>query len=234
MPSHPTFLNWSSGKDSAFALYLLQQDPRYEVKALLTTVTEEFQRVSMHGLSRDLLQRQAESIQLPLREVVLPPQYDMATYDQELAAALQAFKKQGLTHSAFGDIFLEDLRRYREQFMQKQGMEGVFPLWQKDSRALYQEMLDIGMKAIVVCIDGNVLDESFVGRMLDQAFLEDLPEGVDPCGENGEFHTFVYDAPMFEYPLDFKIGQKTKRVFPNQHDQGPPEFIYWYCDLQGA
>ncbi len=231
MPTSNTFLNWSSGKDSAYTLHLLQQDPQFEVKTLLTTVTEEYQRVSMHGLRRELLQAQADKVGLALREIVLPPGYDMDTYDQKVGEALADLKDQGLSLSAYGDIFLEDLRQYRESFMTAQGFTCLFPLWQQDTRKLYLEMLKVGLKAITVCVDGNVLDESFVGRVLDEQFLQDLPEGIDPCGENGEFHTFVYDGPMFSGPVPFEQGERRKQVFPNQHEQGPREFVYWYCDL---
>jgi uncharacterized protein (TIGR00290 family) len=210
---------WSGGKDSAMALHALQSVQSHRVTALLTTVTEEFDRISMHGVRRVLLERQAESIGLPLHAVLIPPQCVNATYEARMKQALNEHLARGVQRVAFGDIFLEDLRVYREQNLARIGMEALFPIWKRDSRELARDFLRLGFRAITVCVDPRVLDSSFAGRVLDESFFADLPPGVDPCGENGEFHTFVFDGPVFQVPIQFVIGEKVLR-------DG-----FYFCDL---
>ncbi|HLZ11857.1 MAG TPA: diphthine--ammonia ligase [Candidatus Acidoferrum sp.] len=202
---------WSGGKDSAMALHELLQRKEVKVAGLLTTVTEGFERVSMHGVRRELLQRQAESIGLPLKEVRIPPQCVNPIYEERMETAMRAACQQGTRRVAFGDIFLEDLRVYREKNLAKVGMEAIFPIWKRDTRELSRAFVKLGFKARAVCIDPRVLDRSFAGRDLDQRFFDDLPENADPCGENGEFHSFVYDGPIFRKPVRCKTGEVVER-----------------------
>jgi uncharacterized protein (TIGR00290 family) len=202
---------WSGGKDSAMALHELLQRKEVKVAGLLTTVTEGFERVSMHGVRRELLQRQAESIGLPLEEVRIPPQCVNPIYEERMETAMRAACQQGTRRVAFGDIFLEDLRVYREKNLAKVGMEAIFPIWKRDTRELSRAFVKMGFRARAVCIDPRVLDRSFAGRDLDQQFFDDLPENADPCGENGEFHTFVYDGPIFRKPVRCKTGEVVER-----------------------
>ncbi|HNJ66437.1 MAG TPA: adenine nucleotide alpha hydrolase [Turneriella sp.] len=204
------FFNWSTGKDSAMALHELRRQG-HAVGHLLTTVHESNGRVSMHGVRRELLGEQAFSLGLPLLEVPLPDHPDMYTYQEKMAPSLEKLGAQGFTATGFGDIFLEDLRRYREERLAELAFTCHFPLWQRDTRALAQEFLDQGFRAIVVAADLQKLDASFVGRELTPEFFADLPEGVDPCGENGEYHTFCFDGPVFSHRVGFTLGE-TKLV----------------------
>src|ERR1700687_5694890 len=210
---------WSGGKDSAMALHALLQDPQVRVVALLTTVTEGYERISMHGVRRELLQRQAESIGLPLHEVFIPPECVNSIYEARMEAALLMHLENGVRKVAFGDIFLEDLRAYREKNLARIGMTALFPIWKRDTRELIHSFHAARFRAIAVCIDPKVLDRSFAGRELDESFFRDLPAGVDPCGENGEFHTFVFDGPIFRNPISVRAGEVVER----------DSFIY--CDL---
>ena len=210
---------WSGGKDSAMALHALQSAHGHRVTALLTTITEEYDRISMHGVRRVLLERQAVSIGLPLHTVMIPPQCINATYEARMKEALNEHLARGVQRVAFGDIFLEDLRLYRERNLVQLGMEALFPIWKRDTRELASEFLRLGFQGIAVCIDPRVLDPSFAGRVLDESFFADLPAGVDPCGENGEFHTFVFDGPVFRTPIRFVTGEKVLR-------DG-----FYFCDL---
>ncbi|MCU1343663.1 MAG: protein of unknown function ATP-binding region [Candidatus Acidoferrum typicum] len=218
MPEDVLFC-WSGGKDSAMALHALQSARDHRVTALLTTVTEQFDRISMHGVRRALLERQAESIGLPLHAVLIPPQCVNVTYEARMNQALHEHLGRGVRRVAFGDIFLEDLRVYREQNLAQIGMEALFPIWKRDSHELARDFLRLGFQAITVCVDPRVLDSSFAGRVLDESFFADLPPGVDPCGENGEFHTFVFDGPVFQKPIRFAVGEKVLR-------DG-----FYFCDL---
>ena len=194
----PAVLNWSGGKDATLALYRLsQQNASPRVQCLFTTLGEEQRRVTMHGVQEVLLQAQAQALGLPLHCCYLPTGVDMPTYSRLMEAETHALLQQGIRHSVFGDIHLEDLRQYREEALSKVGMTAVFPLWQEPVEQLAQEFIQLGFKAVVVCVNARVLDSSFVGRRYDASFLADLPAGVDPCGEHGEFHTFVYDGLFF-------------------------------------
>ena len=203
----PILFCWSGGKDSALALYTLLQQSRVRVAALLTTVTEGYDRISMHGVRRELLQQQAKSLRLPLHEVFIPPQCVNPIYEARMEEALLFYFKQGIRRVAFGDIFLEDLRLYREKNLARVAMQALFPIWKRDTRELIREFHAAQFRSVAVCIDSRVLDPSFAGRELDSSFFDDLPPGVDPCGENGEFHTFAFDGPIFSRPVDFTLGE---------------------------
>lgn len=225
-----TFFNWSTGKDSALALYELTRDTRYRVEALLTVVNAEHDRVSMHGVRRTLIESQAAALRLPLTTVELDTDSAMGTYENKMTTAMQQFTAAGFQASAFGDIFLEDLRRYREEKLNAVGLTAVFPLWQRNTVKLIREFIALDFKAIVVCVNTKFLDQSFAGRVIDADFLRDLPAGVDPCGENGEFHTFCYAGPIFRETIKFSLGERVTRFYKAPADsEGDYEFCF--CDL---
>jgi uncharacterized protein (TIGR00290 family) len=203
----PTVFSWSAGKDSAFGLWTLCRDPTYEVRGLLTTINEAYERVSMSGVRAELLDRQAAILGLPLIKVMIPPDCPNETYEQRMASTLASDELEGIDHVAFADLFLEDVRAYREERLARAGKRAVFPLWGRNTSELAREMVGAGFQAIVVCVDPRALDPSFAGRAFSLDFLADLPDGVDPCGENGEFHTFVWDAPMYSEPIRCRSGQ---------------------------
>jgi len=207
----PILFCWSGGKDSAMALHALFSRGDVRVAALLTTVTEGYDRISMHGVRRELLERQAESIGLPLHEVRIPLQCINPVYEARMEEALRAYRARGVRQVAFGDIFLEDLRAYREKNLAQVEMTALFPIWKRDTHELAAEFVSSGFRAIVVCIDPRKLDASFAGRELDGSFLRDLPHCVDPCGENGEFHTFVFDGPIFRQPVPVRRDEVVER-----------------------
>lgn len=213
---------WSGGKDSCLALYELQQRGEYDVAALLTTVTQGYDRIGMHGVQRALLEQQGAALGLPLRIVSLPENATNEQYEELWRRELAHFRQQGLRAVAFGDLFLEDVRKYREENLAKVGMRGVFPLWHRDTAALAREFVRLGFRAVTVCVDPARLDPSFVGQSIDQDFLRRLPADVDPCGENGEFHSFVFDGPLFARPVAFTRGEAVER-------NG-----FWFCDLVPA
>jgi len=193
------------------ALHALRHNPEFEVIALLTTVTEGYDRISMHGVRRELLHRQAESIGLPVEEVLIPPQCVNAVYEARMGEAVLRFREHGVRHVGFGDIFLEDLRAYREQKLLAAEMTAIFPIWKADTRELAARFVRDKFRAIAVCIDPRRLDKSFAGRELDETFFRDLPAGVDPCGENGEFHTFVFSGPIFQAAIPVQVGTVVER-----------------------
>ncbi len=212
-------LAWSGGKDSAMALYELRKVPGVEVVGLLTTVAEGYDRISMHGVRRVLLERQAESLGLALWIAAIPPDCPDQVYESRLHEVLERSQSDGIEAVAFGDLFLEEIRRYRESNMARIGMRSIFPLWGRDTRELAQEFLALGFKGVVVCADTQQIPASFAGRLLDDTFLGDLPPGADPCGENGEFHTFVFDGPVFKEPIALEKGEIVARG------------QFTYCDL---
>ena len=235
--------NWSSGKDSALALYKVLQNSEFEITCLLTSISQEFQRISMHGVRVELLEQQAKSLGIPLEIMQIPEMPTMEAYENVMNETLTKLKNKGVTHSIFGDILLEDLRKYREDQLAKIGFEAVFPLWQIPTTDLIQEFIALGFKTIVVCVNERFLDKSFVGRIIDQDFINDLPENVDLCGENGEFHTFTFDGPIFSKPIDFEIGEIVYRNYEKPKKEESTEtacdtsssdvfdFGFWYCDL---
>ncbi len=206
-----TWLSWSSGKDSAWTLHVLRQSGEYEVTGLFTTVNTTFDRVAMHAVRVELLQQQAQAAALPLYMIEIP--YPCS--DEQYATAMSDFvaraREEGVQCMAFGDLYLQDVRRYREERMQGTGIELVFPLWEKPTRALLEEMLAKGLRACLTCVDPRVLPAEFAGRELTLTLLENMPPGIDPCGENGEFHTFVFDGPMFTQPLEIEMGEIVAR-----------------------
>jgi uncharacterized protein (TIGR00290 family) len=207
----PILFCWSGGKDSAMALHSLLQRSDIRVVALLTTVTEGYERISMHGVRRELLDRQVQSIGLPLHEVRIPPQCVNPIYEARMEEALRVHLENGVQTVAFGDIFLEDLRAYREKNLARMGMTALFPIWKRDTCELIRSFHANRFRAIAVCVDSKVLDPSFAGRELDEAFFRDLPPQADACGENGEFHTFVFDGPIFHSPIHVRTGEIVNR-----------------------
>ena len=203
--------SWSSGKDSAWALHVLNQQHPGAVAALLTTVNETMDRVAMHGVRRDVLEAQARAAGLPLRVVPIPHPCPNEVYEARMREAVAAAVAEGFTHASFGDLYLEDVRRYREERLAGTGLQPLFPLWGIPTRALAEQMLEGGLHARVVCVDTRVLDISVVGREFNPSLLADLPEGTDPCAENGEFHTCVYAGPMFTEPLHLERGETVVR-----------------------
>ncbi|WP_100612658.1 Dph6-related ATP pyrophosphatase [Confluentibacter lentus] len=231
-----TYFNWSSGKDSALALYQLLKDNRYAVDELITTVNTHYNRVSMHGLRKELLIAQTNALNIKSSVIELPEMPSMEVYEQKILENISRLKNEGYTHSAFGDIFLEDLRTYREKQLAKQNLKAVFPIWKRDTKELINEFLDLGFKTIIVCANSKYFNEDFVGTVIDKNFINNLPEDVDPCGENGEFHTFCFDGPIFKKPIPFTIGEKVYREYenPNTEDDSickNEKYGVWYCDL---
>ena len=224
MPAHaaaqPVLFCWSGGKDSAMALHALRRQSNVRITGLLTTVTETYDRISMHGVRRSLLVRQAESLGLPLHEVKIPPQCVNPVYEARMRDALLQEKSNDACCVAFGDIFLQDLREYRERNLAQLKMTAIFPIWKRDTRELASEFCTKGFRAIAVCVDPKKLSREFAGRELDESFFRDLPVCVDPCGENGEFHTFVYDGPIFSTAIAVEHGEVVER-------DG-----FYFCDLK--
>jgi uncharacterized protein (TIGR00290 family) len=212
--------SWSGGKDSARALYELLSTRRYQVAALLTTVTEDYDRISMHGVRRVLLEQQARSLGLPLEQVWISRQASNEEYESRMTRVLTRYERAGVDSVVFGDIFLQDLKEYREKNLARLGMKGIFPLWKRDSAELMKSFIELGFKAITVCVDTQALDAKFVGRTVDEQFLADLPDGVDACGENGEYHSFVYGGPIFSKSISHKPGEVVLR-----------DNRFCYCDL---
>jgi uncharacterized protein (TIGR00290 family) len=204
-------LSWSGGKDSALALRALRTKHSVEPRALIATVTSEYERVSMHGVRRDLLERQAERLALPLVEVTIPPECVNALYEERWLEALTSADLEGVEEVAFGDLFLEDVRRYRESLLARAHKRGVFPLWGIDTAQLAREFVAEGFRALIACVDPKQLDGSLVGREYDAVLLDELPAEVDPCGERGEFHTFVYAGPCFSEPIACRVGPVVER-----------------------
>jgi len=222
-----TYFNWSTGKDSALALYYLLHDSNYSVEQLLTSVNSHYERVSMHGLRKELLQKQIEAINIPGMTVELPAQPTNTEYEAILKNKVEELVADGFKCAAFGDIFLEDLKAYRENQLKPYGIDTVFPLWKKDTKKLLTQFINLGFKAITVCVDGSKLDSSFVGRLVDESFIADLPKSVDICGENGEFHTFCFDGPYFKQPVAFTKGE----IIMREYDTNGIKSQFWFCDL---
>jgi len=204
-------MSWSGGKDSCLALYEIQRTHNYRVAALLTTLTRDYDRISMHGVRRELLEQQATSIGLPLHRVFISKDATNEEYETRMGEAFSVYSEQGIDSIVFGDLFLEDIRTYREQFLARHHMRGLFPVWKRDTSSFIKDFIELGFKAVVTCVDSKVLDQSFAGRLIDEAFLSSLPGQVDPCGENGEFHSFVFDGPIFAAPVKFGIGEAVLR-----------------------
>ena len=215
--------SWSGGKDSALAFYEMKKNKNYETLALLTTVTEDYGRISMHGVREELLKKQAVSLGTRLYKVLISKNGSNQEYEEKMRSALEKFKSDGVESVGFGDIFLEELKKYREDKLFQVGMKGLFPIWKKDTSELASRFIDLGFKAVITCVDSKVIGKEFVGREFDRKFLSELPVGIDPCGERGEFHSFVYDGPIFREPVLCKKGEIVLR-----------DERFWYCDLLDA
>jgi uncharacterized protein (TIGR00290 family) len=202
-------VSWSGGKDSALALYEVAAE--YEIVALVTTVTSDYDRISMHGVRTCLLERQAAALGYPLEKVRIPSRCCNEDYENQMRAALARHRAAGVSRVICGDIVLADVRRYREERLFGDGLTGVFPLWHRDSRELAHHFIRLGFRAVLCCVDTHVLDERFAGCVYDETMLDELPATVDPCGENGEFHTFVFTGPNFTRPVPYSLGEYTLR-----------------------
>ena len=213
-------LSWSGGKDSALALYELEKTGSHEITALLTTVTQEYDRIGMHGLQRILLERQVKSLGAALEKVFISKDSSNEDYESKMREVLEKYVHDGVSCVVFGDIFLEDVRKHREDNLSKIGMKGMFPIWKRDTRELAHTFIDSGFSAVITCVDSDVLDKTFIGKAFDESFLSKLPSTVDHCGENGEFHSFVYDGPIFREPILHTKGEVVLR-----------ENRFYYCDL---
>lgn len=225
--------NWSGGKDSALALTQVLQEGRYDVVSLLTTVHRTTRQSSMHHIPQSLLKRQAESIGIPLFEVELPPEGSMISYREAMDTAARHFLEQGITHFIFGDIFLHDVRTYRERQLAPLGIEVAEPLWGRSSEAVMREFLGTGLKTVVVTAQADLFGPETIGRRIDRAFLDSLPAGTDPNGENGEYHTFCFDGPIFRRPVPFRLGDPFSRSFDVRLDDGSTRtYTYWFARLE--
>jgi uncharacterized protein (TIGR00290 family) len=212
--------SWSGGKDSALALHELQKTKNYKISALLTTVTKDYDRTSIHGVQRILIERQAHSLGLHLEKVFISKNTSDEEYESKMRKVLERYMTVGVSSVVFGDIFLEDIKKYREDNLSKIGMKGIFPVWKRNTTELVHKFIDLCFKAVITCVDSNVLDKIFVGRLFNENFLSELPSTVDPCGENGEFHSFVYDGPIFQEKILYTIGDVILR-----------DNRFYYCDL---
>lgn len=225
-------INWSGGKDCTMALFRSLKADRYDIKSLLTTVNDKYGRITMHGVRESLVEQQAQRLGIPLVKVAMPDEPTMEIYNHRMGQALTDLAGQNISVSVFGDIFLEDLRVYREKQMKSIGLDVDFPVWKVPTRRLAVSFIEAGFKAIVVCVDERYLDKSFAGRVFDKTFLESLPDDVDPCGENGEFHTFVYDGPLFRNPVLFRKGEIIYRTYKTP-GASVNRMGFWFCDLTG-
>jgi len=229
--------NWSGGKDSALALYHCLKNPEIDIRYLVTTVNDAVDRISMHGVRTELLIKQAESIGIPLYQIRLPEMPDMETYDNTMRKHLDHFRKEGITHSIFGDIFLEDLKQYRDSRLAEAGMTGIYPLWKRNTSELIDEFLALGFGTVIACVQERL--ERVVGKEITPELIQALPDDVDVCGENGEFHTFAFKGPIFSNEIIYKTGEKVFKEYKAPENTGsacvsdanrkPSSF--WYCDL---
>lgn len=219
----PAAMFWSGGKDSSLTLYRILQGDNYDVKLLVTTVSADYERISMHGVRVELLEQQAKSIGIPLLVMRVPEAPDNSAYELALDKVFGELKAKGIFHVIFGDIFLEDLKAYRDKLMAKAGVIGIYPLWMKNTAELYDQFIDIGFKAVTVSVAKPVPGEQFAGRLLDESFQADLPDEVDPCGEHGEFHTFVFDGPIFSEQVTYELGENVIRQYSDSFES---KFIF--------
>ena len=220
MKKQKAIFSWSGGKDSAFALYQIRRGNQYDVCALLTTVTEDFNRISMHGVRNALLEAQAESIGIRLEKVFIPKDSSDKEYESRMKDALLRYTAAGVFTVIFGDIFLDDLKKYREEKLSRLSMKAAFPIWKRDTASLAVEFISNGFKAVITCVDSKAMDVKFAGAAFDHNFLKEIPAGVDPCGENGEFHSFVFDGPIFNRPIGFIKGETVLK-----------QERFCYCDI---
>ena len=205
-------LAWSGGKDSAMALHALLTSSQYNVVSLLTTISEQYERISHHGVRVELLEQQAAALGIRLHKLYLhQTNCDIADYEAAMKKVMLEYKEKDVLTVAFGDVFLQDLREYREHNLAKVGMKGIFPIWHRDTTEIVQTFIDLGFRAYLTCVDGEKLGKEFAGRPIDADLIRDLPDGVDPCGENGEFHSYVYDGPIFQRPVGVSVGEVVLR-----------------------
>jgi uncharacterized protein (TIGR00290 family) len=235
----PCIFNWSGGKDSSLALYHCLQNPDLDIKYLVTTINDEVNRISMHGVRYALLVEQAKQIGIPLYEIRLPEMPTMSAYDSTMSFHLEKLKAEGITHSIFGDIFLEDLKKYREDRLADVGLTAIFPLWKRDTKELINEFLNLGFKTVIACTQEKLGD--FLGEVIDEELISKLPADVDVCGENGEFHTFAFAGPIFKNPIKYSLGEKLFKSYQSpknaddncfqKEDEQPKNLGFWYIDL---
>jgi len=233
-------MNWSGGKDSSLALYHCLQNPELDIKYLVTTINDAADRISMHGVRVELLIRQAESIGIPLYQIRLPEMPDMETYDNTMRRHLEFFKEEGITHSIFGDIFLEDLKQYRDERLAEAGLTGIYPLWKRDTRELLNEFFSLGFGTVIACTQEHL--GAIAGQELSPELIKAFPTGVDVCGENGEFHTFAFKGPIFKSEIKYRLGEKVFKTYTapktdnNNNDPASNNKLYgfWYQDLVSA
>jgi uncharacterized protein (TIGR00290 family) len=229
--------NWSGGKDSALALYHCLQDPELNIRYLVTTINDAVDRISMHGVRVELLEKQAESIGIPLYQVRLPEMPGMKEYDNIMRSTLEHFRQEGITHAIFGDIFLEDLKAYRDARLAEVGMTGIYPLWKRDTTELINEFLNLGFETVIACTQERL--ERIAGKELNKELILSLPDDVDVCGENGEFHTFAYKGPILKKDIPYRTGEKVFKQYAAPRDKDDTCFSpapqkpagFWYCDL---
>lgn len=212
--------SWSGGKDSALALYEVKEKGGVDIVCLLTVMTSGYDRVNIHGVRRALMEQQAESLGIPLELVFIPAKASMEEYEREIQLALEKHHAAGVSSVVYGDAFLEDVKEYRDDQLSKAGMSGIYPIWKRDTREIASAFIELGFKAVITCVDSQALGGEFAGRVFDEEFLSDLPPDVDPCGENGEFHSFVFDGPLFKQAVPYTVGEVVLR-----------ENRFYYCDL---
>jgi len=222
---------WSGGKDSAMALHRVQEQKEFEIVSLLTTVNKNFGRIVMHGVREELLDAQAASIGLPLKKIYISEGTNQE-YENLMDGAMETFRNEGVFHVIFGDIFLEDLRAYRERNLEKAGMKGIFPLWKENTTKLIHEFISAGFQTITCCVDEKHIGKEFAGKIIDKDFIAALPKTTDPCGENGEFHTFAFNGPVFRNKIQFTKGEVVRKTYSSKNENGEmTEYGFWYCDL---
>lgn len=224
-------LFWSAGKDSAMALNKIQQDPDFRISFLVCTLNKEYKRVSMHGISENVLQRQTDQLQIPLIKMWVPNEPTNSAYEEIFMGICRELKDKGIDTLVFGDIFLEDLRQYRERLAEEAGLKAYFPLWKIPSELLLKEFIDSGFEAITCCVNSGSLDQNWIGRKLDHDFLSDLPAAVDPCGENGEYHTFCFGGPVFKNIIPFQTGETVFKPLMIQSSREEKESGFLYIDI---
>ena len=221
--------NWSGGKDSALALYKILLEKKIEVSSFLTTLNQKVKRVSGHGVRETMLDLQSKNIGIPIHKIFLPDNVSNAAYEIIMNDFWKQKYNEGINYCISGDIFLEDVKEYREKQLSKLDIQSIFPLWKMNSKVVLKEFIDLGFKSIVVCTNDKYLDSSFVGRIIDSDFVNDLPHHIDPCGENGEYHSFVFDGPIFNKPVDFEISEK-KYIF-KEYKEHNYSGGFWYLEL---
>lgn len=226
-----TFMNWSSGKDSAMALHKMIESGQ-KPELLITTINQETQRIGMHGLRRELLERQAAAIGIPLKIIELSSSLDHEAYNQLMTESCLGLKEEGFSRAVFGDIFLEDLRNYREEQLRSVGLEAIFPLWKEDTSQLIHYFIEKGFKSCIVAAHADHFTEEFVGSEIEDTFLSRIPDAVDPCGENGEFHSFCYDGPIFAHEVEFERAEKVIKTYPNPSgEEAKKEIGFHFIEL---